>query len=287
MNRVLRVAGALVAASLLAGCPGDPGRDALPAKPDPTVSADPEGARSPQPSATTQPPTPPPGGGCYRLGFAELAEPTSVDDPVPCAWRHTTQTIHVGELDTVVEGHSVSVNSEHVRAQLDRVCPRRMAGFLGGTREERRLSRFEAVWFSPSLELADHGADWFRCDVVALAGREHLLRLPPPRRLQGALDREGALASYGLCGTAAPGSPDFTRVICDRPHRWRAISTIPLAGGQEYPGQAEVRRAGDADCRDEARARAEDPLQFRYGWEWPGRDQWEAGQHYGYCWVPD
>ena len=77
------------------------------------------------------------------------------------------------------------------------------------------------------------------------------------------------------------------RVICGRPHAWRAISTIPLAGAEEYPGQDEVRRAGDELCRDQARSLAEDPLRFRYGWEWPTSAQWDAGQHYGYCWIPD
>ena len=28
------------------------------------------------------------------------------------------------------------------------------------------------------------------------------------------------------------------------------------------------------------------PLEFSYGWEWPTRRQWAAGQRYGYCWAP-
>jgi hypothetical protein len=142
------------------------------------------------------------------------------------------------------------------------------------------------VWFAPSPGQAEQGADWFRCDLVALAGQDRLQALPPRPRLAGALDRDGALATYGLCGTAAPGTPRFARVICGRPHSWRAIATIPLPGGAAYPGTARVRAAGDDACRERASAQAEDPLSFEYGWEWPTRQQWQRGQRYGFCWAP-
>jgi hypothetical protein len=205
---------------------------------------------------------------------------------VPCTSRHAAQTIHVGRLDTHVDGHAVAVDSDRVIRQLSTECPRRLAAHLGGTAEDLDLSRFEVVWFSPTLEQSDLGAAWFRCDVIALAGNETLFPLPAPRRLRGVLDGSGA-AAYGLCGTAAPGDPDFARVICGRPHSWRAIATIPLAGAKAYPGQQRVRSAGDDTCRDRVRERAEDPLKFQYGWEWPTRKQWLDGQRFGYCWAPD
>lgn len=277
---------ALAVTLLITGCTGDPAPQAGPESPTSRERSGDSRRAVPSP-APTEPTTPPPEPACYRLTFEVLPQITNTEDPVDCSGRHTAQTFHVGRLDTVVNGHAVSVHSEHVREQLAEVCPRRLARFLGGTAEDRRLSRFEAVWFSPTLPQADSGATWFRCDVVALAGDEELFRLDPPRRLRGVLDREGALATYGLCGSAAPGDPDFARVICARPHRWRAVSTIPLEGGREYPGEDAVRSAGDEVCEEQARALAEDPLQFTYGWEWPTREQWERGRRYGYCWVPD
>ncbi len=74
-------------------------------------------------------------------------------------------------------------------------------------------------------------------------------------------------------------------MICARPHSWRAFDTVGLAG-KRYPGVAKARTAGDDVCEDRAHGLAGDPLKFRYGWEWPTRDQWLAGQHFGYCWVP-
>jgi hypothetical protein len=94
------------------------------------------------------------------------------------------------------------------------------------------------------------------------------------------------LDTYGLCGTAAPGARGFERVACARRHTWRAFTTVPLPGGTAYPGTTKVRTAGDDVCKARARARATDALKFRYGWEWPTREQWSTGQHFGYCWVP-
>lgn len=242
------------------------------------------------PSTPTEPekPSPPPEHGCYRLSFDALTEPSNDSDPVPCsaAGRHDAQTFHVGRLDTTVDGHSVAVDSDQVLDQLAHSCPHRLAQYLGGSPEDRRLSRFEAIWFVPTLEQSDLGASWFRCDVVALAGQDSLFPLPPPRRLHGILDRPGA-GRFGLCGTAAPGESDFDRVICARPHSWRAVSTIVLGGSARYPGVRAVSAAGDETCSDRVRVHAADPLKFRYGWEWPTRDQWERGQHFGYCWAPD
>lgn len=238
------------------------------------------------PRTTVPPPPAPPGEGCYRLTFDDLAEPTSRRPPVDCDSRHDAQTFHVGTLDLVVDGHALAVDADRVVARLEETCDRRLDSFLGGTEEDRRLTRLQAVWFAPSLQQADRGARWFRCDVVALAGNDRLLRLPPPSKLGGVLDRPAG-ASYGLCGTTAPGEPDFRRVICARPHAWRAVSTIALPRGRAYPGRAAVRAAGDDRCRDLVRDLVDDPLSFRFGWEWPTREQWRAGQRHGFCWAPD
>jgi hypothetical protein len=182
----------------------------------------------------------------------------------------------------------VGVGSAVARRQLARTCPSRLASYLGGSKQARHLSRFNVVWFSPTPAQSSRGAAWFRCDVIAFARADSLLELPTGagRRLKGVLDRRGALDTYGLCGTTAPGSRGFERVACAKRHSWRAVDTIPLGGHRTYPGVAVARKAGDAACKAEARARAADTLKFRYGWEWPTREQWSSGQHFGYCWVP-
>ena len=243
-----------------------------------------EGAGAPPPSPR---PAPPPRKACYRLDFDAATQPTNDSRPVPCSRRHTAQTYFVGRLDTVVDGHLLAVDSRLAQRQLERTCPRKLDEYVGGTELDRALSRVEAVWFSPTIEQSDQGASWFRCDAVALGRASQLAPLPAPGRLRGLLNESGALDEVGLCGTAAPGTRGFERVICSRRHAWRAINTIDISGGDSYPGVAQVREAGETTCRDQVEAASGSPDQFSYGWEWPTREQWRAGQHHGYCWAPD
>ena len=287
LPRVTTAAAALVAglAVALAGCTSGGSPES-----GPTGSASGSVPASSAGSAsTTAPPAPPApkADACYRLTLKQLAKPTNDSTPVSCSRSHDTQTVFVGRLDTVVAGHAVAVDSRTVQRQLETTCPARLRSYLGGSAQDLDLSRLHVVWFSPTLAQADQGADWFRCDVIGFGRGDALYRLPPPRRLRGALGRASGLSSYGLCGTAAPGERGFERVICALRHSWRAFTTIPLSGGAKYPGVAAVRNRGDDTCKSRARARSGNSLKYEYGWEWPTRPQWNGGQHYGYCWAPD
>lgn len=220
---------------------------------------------------------------CYQLTHDEAVQATSTASPVPCTDEHTTMTFHVGEVDPVVDGHLLAVDSDAVQAQVASRCPALLPSFIGGSLSDRRLSMLRSVWFTPSLEDSDAGARWFRCDVVALAAEGDLA--PLTGRLAGVLDRPSGLATYGMCGTAEPGTPDFQRVICSAKHSWRAIQVVPLPRGS-YPGEARAREAGQQPCQDAGAAVADEPLDYRWGYEWPSREQWDAGQTYGICWAP-
>lgn len=288
--RTLRTgAGVLATAIVLASCAADASTRDSAADETAPASTSPTSRGSGAAGGAQRPESPPrpPANGCYVLGFDAATEPTNDSRPVPCSKRHTAQTYHVGRLDTVVDGHLLAVDSEMAQRQVERTCPRKLVEYVGGSPEARALSRLEAVWFSPTIEQSDQGASWFRCDVVAVGRPSTLAPLPPPGRLRGILDRSDALDEVGLCGTAAPGARGFERVICSRRHAWRAISTIGISGGAQYPGVAQVREAGERECRERVQAATGSPERFSYGWEWPTRDQWRAGQRFGYCWAPD
>jgi len=282
-------AGVLAAAIALASCTADETTrdsatdESTPASTSLTSRASVAASGAQRPESPARPPAK----GCYILGFDAATEPTNDSRPVPCSKRHTAQTYHVGRLDTVVDGHLLAVDSEKAQRQVERTCPRKLLEYVGGSPEARALSRLEAVWFSPTIEQSDQGASWFRCDVVAVGRPSTLAALPPPGRLRGILDRSDALEEVGLCGTAPPGARGFERVICSRRHAWRAVSTIEISGGAQYPGIARVRAAGERECRDRVQAANGSPERFSYGWEWPTSEQWRAGQRFGYCWAPD
>jgi hypothetical protein len=218
---------------------------------------------------------------CHDLTYAQAVAPTTTDAPVPCRAGHTSQSFAVGRLTTEVGGHLVAVDSPRVQRQVRTACPRRLAPFLGASTERLRLSMLRAVWFTPTVEASDQGADWFRCDVIAVAGDQRLA--PLTGTLKGAL--HGDADDYAMCGTAEPGTKGFQRVLCRERHSWRALRTIDLGTGS-YPGASAARAAGQGPCQEAGRSVAKDALDYRWGYEWPTAQQWAAGQTYGICWAP-
>jgi hypothetical protein len=226
----------------------------------------------------------PASGACHRITYAQAIAPTTTDTPVGCRGPHTAETYAVGRLSTAVAGHLVAVDSPRVQQQVQRTCPARLGRFLGGSAEDLRLSMVRAVWFTPTMAASDAGADWFRCDVITVAGDRRLASLTGT--LKGVLARTGkARDAVAMCGTAEPGAAGFHRVPCSAAHRWRALRTVDL-GGKAYPGTGAARAAGQAPCRKAGQAAADDALDYRWGYEWPTRQQWSAGQTYGICWAP-
>ena len=53
----------------------------------------------------------------------------------------------------------MAVDSAAVQKQLSTVCPRQLRSYVGGSTGTVRLSRFNVVWYSPTLAQSDQGAD--------------------------------------------------------------------------------------------------------------------------------
>lgn len=236
------------------------------------------------PATASPPPTPPKAGRCYRLNFAQALSPTSTANHTPCPRSHTAETYAVGRLDTVVDGHLLAVDSARVQAQVAETCPAELARFVGGDTADLRLSMIRSVWFTPSVEESDEGANWYRCDAVVVAGDEKLAE--SKGTLQDALDDPATLERYAMCGTSAPDEAQFERVTCASDHSWRAIDVVPYEE-DSYPGEATVRDRLEEPCENAGLDAAADPLDYEWGFEYPTREQWEMGQTYGLCWAPD
>lgn len=273
--RRLLVAGvaAGLGVALLAGCTDDGDKSEA----DPTSTS-----ATPSPGAEpARPARKPENDRCYRLKYDDAVAPTTHRKPVPCSGEFTARTFHVGELDTFVDGHLLAVDSARVRDQLAETCPQKFAEHVGGDESSRRLSMLSTVWFSPTVHQSDSGQNWFRCDVIAVESEGHLATLKGS--LKGALDREDGLARYGICGTAEPGTKGFDRVICSEKHSWQAVDTVDI------PGDAHPRKAPAAveqGCKEAARSRADDTLDFEWGFELPTKSQWESGRRFALCWAP-
>ena len=262
-------------ALVLTGCSGDDAGNAGDADGDssssPTTSASP----------TPEPPRKPRKGDCHRLSWDDALAPTADTEPDGCT-NATAITFYVGTLKKRSDGTLHPVDSDVVANQLSKACPRELRSFLGGSREDRRLTVLTTVWFTPTLEEQAAGADWYRCYLVAPAGRDKLLKVR--KGMRNAL-AEGRAEKYELCATGKAGKPSFRHVPCSRSHTWKAVSTVDLAG-EKYPGRKEVADRMADPCTDAATDRAADPLNVRWTQEGPTKEQWKAGQRYGVCWVP-
>ena len=281
-----RMTAALACATLLAGCSGSPSSSpSADTSPSASASASLTPSRAATPAVV---PRAPRAKACYRLTAAQLTKPTNASTPVPCASRHTAQTIYVGTLDTVVDGHSVAVDSATVQKQLSTHLPPQARGVRRGVGDRARPEPLQRGLVQPHARAVRPGRG-----LVPL--RRHRVRrrrtswrrCPAPRGSRACWDSAAALDEFGLCGTSAPGAqrlpagdlrprPLLAGGRHDRPVRRRAV-----------PRHGAVRKAGDSDCKDLAQARSGNALKYRYGWEWPTREQWDRGQRFGYCWVPD
>ena len=276
-----RTTGALVAALaatlLVSGC----GSGLRAAK----VDAKAEASATATQSTPGPPPPAPKVGKCYNLSYKESLQGTSKADPVPCKDKHTSVTIYVGEFDPIADGHLLAVDSDEVQAQIAKVCPTKVGDWVGGSKDDQRLSRFKATWFSPTLAASDSGADWFRCDLVAKRGDKSFAAITGTR---GALDDPAALDTYGTCSTTDPGDKKkpFEAVVCTEPHTWRAVSVVDIEKDAGYLGPR-TQNVADVACKAQAQQRATDPLKLKWAFQWPTQEAFDAGQRYGLCWVPD
>ncbi|HXH79488.1 septum formation family protein [Nocardioides sp.] len=267
--------GAVLVALLLGGCSQDARPAASPTSSSPSVPAT---TAAVQPTASPAPR--PARNGCHRLTLAQAVAPAVSGTAVSCAAKHTSHTYKIGRLPLVSSGHLLAVDSPSVQSSVADTCTSLLGAHVGGTPEEVRLSMVEAIWFTPSVTDAAAGADWFRCDVVALAGAGRLAPLP-----RSSMGMVGASDRFAMCGTASPDAASFERVPCSSAHSWVAVSTVPLAG-KAYPSVAAASVQMESACRSAARSRAEDPLDFTWSEERPSREQWDAGRRYGICWAP-
>lgn len=238
----------------------------------------------PQAAEETTDPERPEVGQCHDLSAGQVLESADTEEPVDCSKDHTSETVFVGTFKPAAQGEPSELTDDAANQQASATCRGKAAQYLGATEGALQLTQVEVFWFVPTLEEVDAGAKWLRCDVVVLERENDLMQLP--ESMKGALKGEAGLEEFGLCGTARPGDKNFERVVCSKEHAWRAISTVGIGGSEKYPGTASVRGAGEEECESQARAAQGSSLEYEYGWEWPTKAQWEAGQRYGLCWVP-
>ena len=189
----------------------------------------PEAKASGPASATSAPPPPAP----PQVGQLPRAHPRPGDRPgrlrrpVPCRRSHTAMTFKVGKLAALADGHLLAVDSPAVQAAAGEDVPDGAPGYVGGDQTTQRLSRFEAVWFAPSVDAGRR-----RRRLVPLRRRRRCARGPADR---AAAHDEGRRSTPPARSTASapaarprPTPRASSGSSARAQHSWRAVDAIDL-----------------------------------------------------------
>jgi Septum formation len=280
---VAYVAAAALVGGVATGCSGSAGGSVTPNTPTSGTTT----SAHTDPPTTKAPPKPakaPATGTCRRLDYSAISRYSNGDPAVPCSSPHTAYTFAVKRIPADVSVPGVSIGNKSIQDAASTSCRDAFAGFIGGTPSVRSLSRLSVTYFLPEQRDFNLGAHWVRCDVVALKTFNQLAALPT--KLQGLLDHAGALKSYGLCATGAPGAASSRLVMCAEKHQYRAEAALRLGSANApYPGPAAVGPDGQRQCMTYLEHLLGTSGGFTYGWTYPTSTDWSAGQRFGYCYL--
>jgi Septum formation len=238
------------------------------------------GSASSDPGETGTPRT----GVCRRIQLSDLNTVVNDRPGVPCRGAHTAVTYHVGTLPTSVAADATTAGDDRVEAAADRLCSQAFAPYVGGTSSDRSLSSLRITYFLPEAQQFQSGVRWVRCDLFAYANPAALAALPG--RMMKALDRPSVRGRMGICSTVGPDQPTFVHMICQRPHRWRAVSLLRLGeDGAAFPGPRTLAQRARERCEPVVRAYLDTREAFAYGYEVPRASSWGNGERFGYCWA--
>ncbi len=202
---------------------------------------------------------------------------------VPCGRSHTSYTFAVQKLPPDVNVPGASIGNKSIQSAASAGCEAAFSRFIGGDPTRRALSRLSVTYFLPPQKYYDRGADWVRCDVVALQSADALAPLPQP--LQGFLDDSRALQDYGVCSAGQPGATTSALVICGQPHTFRALTALRLGTTtSRYPGKAVAGTAGQKRCSTYIANALGTNSGYTYAWTYPTESDWASGQRFGFCW---
>jgi Septum formation len=291
-----RCAAVLAAAVVLGGCgaaadlveaePTDEPSPTEPTSPSPT-SPSPTSPTSASPSPTPPVVAKPKVGECRRIDSFQtvLGADTTERQPLPCGETHNAQTYFVGLMNQAMQDTATSGNAVRLRSEISPVCRRELTEWLGGSGEDAAYSAFRFVVTAPSPDAVGSGVRWFSCDLFAtrVANDFKLTSLPPDTR--GILTTDNA-GQWSLCNRGNFQGGTTNLVICTRPHTYRAIGGIHLGDADtKYPGSNRMDRTLESACVGKVRAYLGTSAGFNYGWTYPGRDDWNDGNHWGLCYL--
>ncbi|HET6152706.1 MAG TPA: septum formation family protein [Marmoricola sp.] len=210
-------------------------------------------------SQAAKAPAKPKVGQCRNLTNAQSAALSDNSPTVPCSSPHTTYTFAVANAPK-------SVNMKHISsAKLGTVglsvCLPRFHKTLGAPWTVGDQTLYQFTYFNPTKAQRNHGARWFRCDLV-FVDSGHLDALPITHR---PFIPSPMPDSIRRCITSAN-----RYTPCVEGHAYRPFAAFTFKA-KKYPKRAVFVKEGAAHC----------PSATNYSWA--PKVLWNAGDHAEIC----
>src|SRR4051794_17189312 len=103
-------------------------------------------------------------GACRVRTPQDVARATNATASEPCTGPHTAQTYAAGSLPE--QFAQASYDDADVAAYSYRTCTRQFRLFTGADESLSMRTILGWAWFRPSPSAWQHGARWYRCDVI-------------------------------------------------------------------------------------------------------------------------
>jgi hypothetical protein len=301
-GRIGRWAGAVaIGALVLTGCADASGLSVADDEPTSEVTEEPteEPTEDPTEEPTEEPtdeptdePTEPPvqverpqAGDCVKLTSTDVFYDVLREVPAStaCSARHSAQVTDVSPLTPPLRKAVRTGNVDPVTSRLVNGCRTSAEKWLGTDTEGFVISQFGSLPALPSFEELEAGADWYVCSTYVLKRGTKLLPLEQDTRRILAGKRA---ADFGTCARAAITNAGNDRLVCTIKHNWRAVAAVRLGGpGAKYPGDNSARDRVQGSCEGKVGDWLNATGTYNYGYTWPTRQLWEAGDRYGVCYA--
>jgi hypothetical protein len=224
--------------------------------------------------------TPPKLGACYRLTPEDTDQPSSAASSVSCGSAHTAETFAIGTLPASTgKAYGAAAHGKYVYT----TCEKAFEKFLGVDSSMALRVQLSWAWFRPSQRGWDHGARWYRCDLVG--GPEDAssyAALPTSAR---GLFRAKPPEQWLTCAQG-PSVSDSKKVPCTEKHDWRAVTSIKVGKPEDpYPGDRLVEVKTRDYCSDSVGAWMNYPVGYEFGYTWFHEAEGQAGNRLSVCWA--
>lgn len=226
----------------------------------------------------------PDAGACRVLEPADIEASSDATRTVSCSKRHTAETYAVGELPGDLE--DAAYDSREVALAGYRACNEAFARHLGADESVVMRTVLSWAWFRPSEKAWEKGARWYRCDLVGgteAVAKDRFLALP--KKTRNLLRTSKPADRWMVCGRGRSVSTSV-KVPCNRPHDWRAATTIKVGEpSQPYPGDRVIEVKTREYCRNSISAWLNYAVDFQFGYTWFHEAEWDAGNRRSICWA--